>query len=95
MSYKLSLEDNKLKYFNRLQNLYEKSVSLYKNATKYRQALDSYNSQSLLRKALEAGEITLLNYLYQLEAYYDSSNNLLEFERDYALAVAELTAVTL
>lgn len=95
VSYKLSLEDNKLKYFNRLQNLYEKSVSLYKNATKYRQALDSYNSQSLLIKALEAGEITLLNYLYQLEAYYDSSNNLLEFERDYALAVAELTAVTL
>ena len=49
----------------------------------------------MLRKALEAGEISLLNYLLQIEAYYDAYNSMLEVERDYALAEAELTAVSL
>lgn len=89
------MEDNKLQYFNRLQNLFNKSVDLQKTSLKYRQALSSLNSVPMLRKALEAGEITLLNYLIQIETYYDAYNNMLEVERDYELAVAELTAVSL
>lgn len=90
-----SLEDNKLQYSNRLQNLFNKSESLIATAVKYRQALTSYNSVPMLRKALDAGEITLLNYLLQLEAYYDAYNSMLEIERDYALTEAELTAISL
>lgn len=90
-----SLEDNKIQYYNRLQNLFNRSVDLHSTAIKYRQALSSYNSVPMLRKALEAGEITLLNYLLQIEAYYDAYNSMLEVERDYALAEAELTAASL
>ncbi len=90
-----SLEDNKLQYYNRLQNLFNKSVDLQKTAEKYRQALSTYNSLPMLRKALDTGEINLLNYLLQIENYYDAYNTMLEIERDYALAVAELTAVSL
>jgi outer membrane protein TolC len=95
ISSEYSLEDNKLQYYNRLQSLFNKSVNLQSTAVKYRQALSSYNSVPLLRKALKAGEITLLNYLLQIEAYYDAYNSMLEVERDYALAEAELTAVSL
>lgn len=95
ISSEYSLEDNKLQYYNRLQNLFNKSVGLQSTAVKYRQALSSYNSVPMLRKALEAGEISLLNYLLQIEAYYDAYNSMLEVERDYALAEAELTAVSL
>ena len=95
ISSEYSLENNKLQYYNRLQNLFNKSVGLQSTAVKYRQALSSYNSVPMLRKALEAGEISLLNYLLQIEAYYDAYNSMLEVERDYALAEAELTAVSL
>ena len=90
-----TLEDNKIQYYIKLQNLFIKSVDLQKTALKYRQALSTYNSVPILRKALEAGEITLLNYLMQIENYYDAYNNMLEVERDYALAEAELSAIAL
>lgn len=90
-----TLEDNKIQYYIKLQNLFSKTVDLQKTALKYRQALSTYNSVPILRKALEAGEITLLNYLMQIENYYDAYNNMLEVERDYALAEAELSAFAL
>lgn len=89
------LEDNKLQYYNRLENLFNKSVDLQKTIVKFRQALITYNSMPLLRKALESGEISLHNYLLQLDDYNNKYNSMLEAERDYAIAVAELTAVTL
>lgn len=95
ISIESSLEDNKIQYYNRLQNLFNKSVDLQATAVKYSEALSSYNSVPMLRKALEVGEISLLNYLLQIEAYYDAYNSMLEVERDYAIAVAELTAVSL
>jgi hypothetical protein len=49
----------------------------------------------LLKKALDAGEISLLTYLMEVEYYYDAINKVLEAERDYELAAAELSAVEL
>lgn len=95
LSNEYSLEDNKLRFYNRLQNLFEKASSLLDTALIYRQALASYSNELMLRKALEAGEIPLLDYLYQIEAYYDAYNKMLEVERDYSLAEAELTALSL
>lgn len=95
LSNEYSLEDNKLRFYNRLQSLFEKASSLLDTALKYRQALASYSNELMLRKALEAGEIPLLDYLYQIEAYYDAYNKMLEVERDYSLAEAELTALSL
>jgi len=49
----------------------------------------------LLKKALDAGEISLLNYLTELGMYYNMANLTLEAERDYQKAVTELLAVEL
>lgn len=93
LSSEAALEDNKILFFNRLQSLFKQSVSLQETAQQYRTALTSYSNEPLLRKALDAGEISLLDYLLEVAYYYDAFNNMLETERDYALAVAELTAV--
>ena len=95
LSSEAALEDNKILFFNRLQSLFKQSVSLQETAQQYRTALTSYSNEPLLRKALDAGEISLLDYLLEVAYYYDAFNNMLETERDYALAVAELTAVEL
>ena len=94
-SHESLLADNKIQFFNRLEELFQKSVTLLNTALQYRNALATYNNESLLRKALESGEISLLTYLLEIEFYYDAFNNMLEVERDYAISVAELTAITL
>lgn len=95
LSSESALEDSRIQFYNRLQSLFNQSVGLREAAQKYREALFSYSNEPLLRKALDAGEISLLDYLLEVEFYYDAFNNMLEVERDYALAVAELTAVEL
>jgi outer membrane protein TolC len=95
LSSESELEDSRIQFYNRLQSLFNQSVGLREAAQKYREALSSYSNEPLLRKALDAGEISLLDYLLEVEFYYDAFNNMLEVERDYALAVAELTAIEL
>lgn len=86
-------EDSKLQFYNRLQTLYQKTFALQKNARRIRQSLENNNNEPLLKKALDAGEISLLNYLLEIEYYYNAVNKALEAERDFELAVAELQAV--
>jgi outer membrane protein TolC len=95
LSSESALEDSRIQFYNRLQSLFNQSVGLREAAQKYRDALSSYSNEPLLRKSLDAGEISLLDYLLEVEFYYDAFNNMLEVERDYALAVAELTAIEL
>ncbi|MDR1102321.1 MAG: transporter, partial [Tannerella sp.] len=59
----------------------------------YRRALDASNHTELLKKALDAGEISLLDYLVETGLYYDAIRRTLETERDFQIAFAELSAV--
>jgi hypothetical protein len=61
----------------------------------YRKSLETANSSDLLKKALDAGEISLLDYILEIGLYYDTVNQALEAERDYQMAYAELSAAEL
>lgn len=95
LSTESALEDNRIKFYNKLQSLFNQSIALRDAAQDYRDALSIYSNEPLLRKALDAGEISLLDYLLEVGFYYDAFYKMLEIERDYALAVAELTATEL
>lgn len=88
-----TLEDSKVQFYNRLQSLHLKASMMQQNAQKVRQSISTYSNEPLLKKALDAGEISLLNYLLEIEYYYDAMNKVLETERDFELAAAELQAV--
>ncbi|MDR0602841.1 MAG: TolC family protein [Bacteroidales bacterium] len=88
-----ALEDNKMQVYSRLRNLYLKALTLQQNTQKVRQSLSLYGNEPLLKKALDAGEISLLNYLQEIEYYYEAVNKALETERDFELTVAELSAM--
>ncbi len=89
------LIDGRQKFYSRVKNQYERAVGLQAIAQKYRNLRNSSNSAELLKKALDAGEISLLNYLTELGMYYNMANLTLEAERDYQKAVTELLAVEL
>lgn len=82
--------DNKVQLYNQLKALHSKAISLHSNVTEYRSKLQSFNSSDLLKKALDKGEISLIDYIMELSIYYENVNKMLELDRDMNKAVAEL-----
>lgn len=87
--------DTKQQFYSQLQIQYSKAMGLKTTAEKYRRSLANVNNTILLKKALDAGEISLLDYMVEMGLYYDNVNQTLAAERDYQLAFAELAAVEL
>lgn len=82
-------------FYDQLQTLYLRADGLRQTAAKYRASLSSLNNTELLAKALNAGEISLLDYIVEIGLYYDTVNQALSAERDYRQAFADLSAVEL
>lgn len=82
--------DNKVQFYNQLKTLHSKAISLQSNVTEYRSKLQLFNSSDLLKKALDKGEISLIDYIMELSIYYENVNKMLELNRDMNKAMAEL-----
>ncbi len=82
--------DAKLQFYNHLQGLFQKAVTLQKTLTDFRQKLNGVGNNALLQKALTHGEISLTEYMLEFSIYYESYRQLLEMERDFSKTVAEL-----
>jgi len=87
--------DSKQQFYNQLQIQYNRALGLKNTAETYKKSLSMANSTGLLKKALDSGEISLLNYMVELGLYYNMVNQTLEAERDYQKALTELSAVGL
>ncbi len=82
--------DRKLQFYNNLKALHAKADGLQDNVVEYRKGLQLLNNFELLKKSLDKGEISLINYLLELSFYYESMTRKLQMERDLNIAVAEL-----
>ena len=82
--------DNKVQLYNQLKTLHSKAISLQSNVTEYRSKLQSFNSSDLLKKALDKGEISLIDYIMELSIYYENVNRMLELEKELNKTNAEL-----
>lgn len=82
-------------FYGQLEILYQRTSGLQEAANTYRRSLLDANNSQLLKKALDAGEISVLDYMIQIALYYDSVDKALAAERDYQKAFAELSAVEL
>jgi outer membrane protein TolC len=87
--------DSKQQFYSQLQTLYKRALGLKITAETYRQSLLTVNNTDLLKKALDAGEISLLEYIIEIGLYYDTVSQALNAEKEYQLAFAELVAVEL
>lgn len=82
--------DTKLQFYLEMKSKYATAVSFTENADEYRSGLQLINNSVLLKKALDGGEISLLEYMYELSLYYESMDQLLLLEKESNKAVAEL-----
>lgn len=82
--------DAKIQFYNHLKSLHTKAFGLQSSVNEYRTNLRQFNNSDLLTKALEKGEISLINYMLELSLYYEITNRLQQLERDMNKAFAEL-----
>jgi hypothetical protein len=82
--------DAAIRFRNTSETLYQKALHLKSILDDYRNNALSDNMLPLLNKALESGEIALIDYLMESSIYYEVINNRLETERELHLTIAEL-----
>lgn len=80
-------------YRGQLEVLYNRTSGLRKTVEEYRLMLRETSSEALLAKALDAGEISVIEYSVQMGAYYELADKALAAERECQKAFAELTAM--
>ena len=79
----------------KLRMEYESAHGLKEVAEEYRDALEATDNRSMLLKAQSEGEISMIDYIVEVDLYYESLEECLAAERDYQKALAELNAVNL
>jgi outer membrane protein TolC len=87
--------DTEQQFYYQLQTLYERAAGLKNRAAEYRKSLISLDNTALLKKALDAGEISLMEYILEIGLYYETVNQSLAAERDFQKAFAELLVTEL
>ncbi len=87
--------DTKQQFYSQLEILYSRTQGLKATAETYRESLENANNSVLLKKALDAGQISMLDYIVEIGLYYNTVNQALQAELDYQKAFAELSSVEL
>ena len=88
-------KEAEVNFYYQIKNDYEKSVILQKSAAETKAAVDQLSNMTFLGKALECGEITMLDYIVEVQMYYDARTMALDAERAYYMSLAKLSAYTL
>ncbi len=91
----LRLDEQRQQFLSTLRAQYAEVSGLQKTWQGYVDALRMTNSADLLLEALQAGQISMLDYMQELSLYYDATSAALAAQRDYLLAIAQLQAVAL
>lgn len=85
------LEDHRIKHHNHIESKYKEYMSLKQTLEEFKQVLGSINTQEVLDKSLELGEINLMMYLLEIEYFYKIQDKYVAIEKDYQLAISALT----
>lgn len=83
---KLDETDLRTQLQTQLRQEYESARTLHATAENLRKELTHVSNEQLLRRALDEGQLSLLDYLLERSLYYEARTALLEAERDAALA---------
>ena len=87
--------DARQQFYSRLHNLFVQQRGLRQVVQSYKEALRATDNTSLLKKALDAGSISTMDYLLGARMYYDAVNQKMDACRAWQKTVAEMQAVLL
>ena len=84
------LQSAKLNSVTILKQLYEQAQTLRQSAESLQAVLRNQNNIELLNKALDAGQISVIEYFTEVSTLYQSRETLLQLEKDYRTATAQI-----
>lgn len=84
------IEDNTQNLKSTLQQLYEQALVLRNSRDEYAQALRSQRNVELLNKALDASQISMIDYFIEISILYTTQQSYLSVEKEYLNTVAQL-----
>lgn len=83
-------ENARIEAASTLWQLYEEASQLSQSIREYQETFARQRDLTLLRKALEGGEISMIEYFVEVSVVYQSKTNLLQLENQYQKAVARI-----
>lgn len=86
----LQLESTRFTVENELRQLYNQSVALKASMDEYQTVLKSQNNLALLNKAIQSGQISMIEYFVDVTTYYQSMQNYLLLQNQYEKTMAQL-----
>ncbi len=72
------LIDTRNNYYIEYKSIYAKSKNIKKSLNSYKDSLSELNSEALLKKAYDTGELSLIDYLLELSLYYEANTKIIE-----------------
>lgn len=86
----LKIEEHRTEHFFEVKQQYEEYFNLKKSLEAYNAVLSSINSRELLWKALQLGEISVIEYFMETSYYFTTYDAYLQLEKDYYQSIAKL-----
>lgn len=89
-------KEAQLAFYNNLEIQYKKTLGLQRVASTYEEALLKVSENvALLQRAMDKGAVSVLDYLLQMEMFYDAVEKSLDAQRSFQKAYARLAAFEL
>ncbi len=86
----IEVQNKLLELESRTKKQYQTYLSLKEDLKEYRSALDNIQSIRLLKKSVDLGKISLIEYFREIQYYYKIYDEYLQLEREYYLVLARL-----
>lgn len=88
--YDSKLQEHRNEHYNETKELFDRLHSLRITFEDYQANFRAFSNTSLLNTALQAGQISSLEYFMELTLYYQGMDKYLELEYEYQKTIAEL-----
>lgn len=89
------LADARQDYYLTLRSLFNQAAAYGRMEESYGRSLSESSNDALLYKALQAGQLSLIDYVTEMQYQFTLQEKLLAARRDRALAIARLSAFSL
>lgn len=86
----LQLESTTTTVESELHQLYNQSVALKTSMDEYNTVLKSQNNLALLNKAIQTGQISMIEYFVDVTTFYQSMQNYMQLQNEYQKVMAQL-----
>ncbi len=86
----LQLEQTTVSVTNELLQLYNQAQAVKASMDEYSEVLKSQNNLMLLNKAIQAGQISMIEYFVDVSTLYESMQNYMQLQNEYYKLLAQL-----